>query len=265
MFGKMTRRKVLLLGSILIVSSGLLLGSATVASAWTANKHTYHFKMHQKVQPKTTSAVVAARVRNDGGPWYAPRVQGAATNCFPKKATWTAGITRYVRFFGATVPYCRSCWFHTEFRLKSGPPQFISVAHFSWTGGPWVSLGTKVSSDPVFFQPERDPDCDAMQYGGIRNIQFADSHTRIPNEETTTDNPVVQNLPWDDVRVGPFYFAPPTFEYVPDPPPNVGPPEIGGRTVLARGEIEVEGEWIPFLVQFIQEEEEAEDEDEESD
>jgi hypothetical protein len=42
------------------------------------------------------------------------------------------------------------------------------------------------------------------------------------------------------------------------------PPELGGRTVLARGEILVAEEWIPFVLQFIWEEDEQ-DEDEESD
>jgi hypothetical protein len=208
MFGKTAKRKLILLCSILPASVTLLLSSATVASAWTSNKHSYHFKMHQNLRPKSTSAFVAGRAQNDGSPWYPPGVQSASTSRFPKRTTWTAGSTRYVRFYGPTVPYCRRCWFHTEFHLRPGPLPSVSMARFSWNGGPWISLGSKTSSDPVFFNPLTDPDCNLSETIYIRNIQLANSETRIPSEETTTDNPVVQNLYWDPVRVGPFPIPP---------------------------------------------------------
>ncbi|MBI4685330.1 MAG: PKD domain-containing protein [Nitrospirae bacterium] len=247
------------------------------------NKHAYHFKVHQ-FNPLANNAVIWSSVWNWPwglwGPWWpwgiwnAPVLQSAWSSCFSEWNAWTWtwpwGGWRVVNFWGRDIPYCTSCWFNVDFR-SSIRPLTVSSAFFRWTlnnnfVGPWIWLGWKFTSPHTLYNPEMLPDDTLNTHTmTVRDIQFASSPARIPNEETTLDNPAVLDLfaaSSDPVRPGSFTVLPGhELQITPEPDPNTIPdPEIEGRTVLAKGEILVPGvgeggadEWMPFVLQFIAE------------
>lgn len=230
-----------------------------------ANKHAYHFWIHQQYTEVANDAMVWATAwKWPGGGWGAPGIQHVWSSCFfPNWNTWTQGIWRGVRFWGNDIPYCTWCWFNVDFYWKPCTKN-ISTAFFRWTKdgnyvGPWIWLGWRFSSPPALYNPEEFPDGNQNTDDMIvRYVQFANSPTRIPNDETTLDNPKVQHLfetSLDPLREGPF-IVPPSHLHEFEVDQNVVlEPEIEGRTVLVKGEIWVgdAGEWMPFVVQFIAE------------
>jgi len=232
------------------------------------NKHAYHFKKHQSNPfPVNDATVISSfwdwwlRI------WYPPRVQYAWNRCtFPNQNNWVLGVWRGVTFYGNNIPYCTWCWFNVQFKAEIRPLT-RSVAFFRWTKdgayvGPWNWLGWRMASPPALYNHTTFPD-DTTNTKNlvVRNLQFASSPTLIPNDETTLDNPLVVDLfsaSTDPLRTGPFAVCPGNY-LEPEPPLNpvdVPEPEIGGYTVLAKGEIweEENQEWEPFVMQFIAEE-----------
>ena len=256
-------RKVSLFTIVMIVT--MLIGTGSVV-AWETNKHAYHFGMHQFNPGGANDAMVWATAWSSTRIWRPPILQKAWTNCFPKRKGWILTKIvrpwRMVKFGYAHIPYCKWCWFNVDFYVRSLPP-YISTAWFRWTLdnqgiGRWVWLGWRVSSPAALYNPATDPDGNPAEDMVVRNIQFANSPTRIPNDQTTLDNLEVVALfaaSQDQGRLGPFIVHPGT-EVIIDPVPVVDEPVVGGRTVLAKGEIEVpeaEGGLIPFVMQFIAE------------
>jgi PKD repeat protein len=247
---------------------GIIIGPGHVGRppTWNVTYHSYHFKVHQFNLEGANDATVWCTVRDwPWGGWNRPFLLKAWSSCFSMWGTWTSGIWRAIGFFGEDIHYCTWCWFNIIFRWESWKPLHMSTAWFRWTKdgtyvGPWVWLGWRVASTPALFNPLTLPDeTPNTQDLVVRNLQFAGSPERIPNDETTLDNPLVQELfaeSLDPIRTEEIVVHP-GGEVEPTPAihESIPGPEVAGSTALARGEIwnEEKGEWILFVMQFVAE------------
>ncbi len=261
---------------LILLVAGVVALSADPAFAWTrVNKIAYHFWAHNNTGVPVNDATIRASSARfiPGLPpiWQAPRLQsGWAGTGWPPVPLWAVtgnavtGIWRRVTFGGVQYPLLPPSslvWFNADFRTNL-PPPVLSQAWFRWTQngvpvGPWRWLGWRWGSDPSLYNPPENPDgTPNTQDMVVTDLQFASSPTRIPNDETTLDNPEVQALfaaSQDPVRPGPIVVQPDSFFDV-FLDVSIPEPTVDGSTVLATGNVEDEfGESRPFVVQFIAE------------
>lgn len=269
MKSKMFVRKIYLASIVCLLVGGLLFGTVAPAFAWRlVNKHAYHFLAHNNTGVNVNDAMVWGTIRGlqPPTPWQPPHLQLAWSSAWPFTGTGIFGIWRWVRFGpGAWQPPSSEVWFNVDFffpRYKK--PVTVSTAWFRWTVngvqvGPWRWLGWRVGSAPALFNPAERPDGSPnVQNMVVRDLQFAVSPTRIPNDQTILGDPQVEAAfaaSADPVRPGPIDVPPDSFFDVLDLHPGITEPQVGGSTVLARGTVKDEsGEPQPFVVQFIAEE-----------
>lgn len=265
MKSKMFVRRIYLASIICLLAGGLLFGSLGPVFGWgLVNKHAYHFLAHNNTGGNVNDAMVWGTVRGlvPLTPWQPPRLQAAWSSAWPFTGTGIAGIWRWVRFGpGGWLPPSSLVWFNVDF-FTHKPAPAVSTAWFRWTAngvqvGPWRWLGWRVGSEPALYNPAERPDGSPNpNIMVVRDLQFAVSPERIPNDETTLDNPVVQDLfahSADPVRPGPIEVPPDSFFDV-FVDPSITEPRPEGSTVLATGTVEDENrEPQPFVVQFIAE------------
>ena len=256
---------------LLALIAGLSLALATPAFAWTTvNKIAYHFSAHNNTGLQVNDAAIrvsSARFVAGAPPvWRPPALQNAWSGAWPLTANTVTGPWRRITFGGAqypSLPPSSTVWFNADFFTSYAPP-VLSQGWFRWSVngtpvGPWRWLGWRWGSDPSLYNPPANPDGSPNNHDMVvTNLQFAVSPERIPNDETTLDNPDVQDLfaaSQDPVRPGPIVVQPDSFfDVVLDS--SITEPTVDGTTVLATGSVEDElGEPRPFLVQFIAERE----------
>ncbi len=242
-----------------------LLGDARPAVAWTSTLQDFHVRMRNNTGGPVNDCTVRVMGRVGGvGPWQAPQFVGQMTFA----AGWgfvgwsVVGNSLVYKWAGLAIPPGASGIFNPYFRIQGAGAPWQSAAFFQWTldgtpVGQEVAVGFCTSSPVKLGNPEVRPDGTTNTVNiVVRNLQFAQSPSQIPNDQMNPDSPAINALftaSADPVRPGPFTVTPGTCQdVVPDLHPSITAPVIDGQTVLARGIVEDQvGQQYDFLVQFI--------------
>jgi hypothetical protein len=258
--------KILKIGIACLFVGALLFSSVNPAFGWgTVTKHAYHFNMQNQTGADVNDALVWCTAKR-GGPWFPPQVIGVwSSTGWPISFPIAPAPFKQVKFGPGTppVPNLGSRWFNIDFLVTGGFPLHFTHAWFKWTKdnvqvGSWVALGWRIASPPALYNPATRPDGTPNTNNMIvRNIQFAVSPSRIANDSTTLDNPIVIGLfasSCDPIRPGPSSVTPDAVMEIPIDCNFITEPQPGGSTVLVKGTVEDEnGVQVPFVVQFIAE------------
>ena len=164
------------------------------------------------------------------------------------------------------MPPGGTVWKNVYIRVPGANPPWESAAFDQWTldgvpVGPAFAVGFCISSPVRIGNPSVTPDGTANTADMVvRNLQFAQSPQRIPNEQLTLEDPTAIALfaaSPDPVRPGPFTVPPGNCQDVsPDIDPSITAPQPqpNGQTVLVKGIVEdSQGNQYDFVAQFMPE------------
>jgi len=241
--------------------------SAAPVLAWNTPNHQYHLKCVNNTGGFVNDDSIYIMARSDNGPWVPPTLLAP-----PFSPTWAwanpplggiVGNCLAIKFTGApNLPNGGTVIKNVYIKVPGDGNPFQSAIFERWTFngvavGQRVALGFCTSSPARIANPNVTPE-GAVNTANmvVRNLQFAQSPSYIPNDQLTPDYPPALALfaaSLDPVRAGPIIATPGTCQDIsPDIHASITAPVSGGQTVLAKGIVEDGvGNQYQFMCQFV--------------